>query len=160
MVDGYSPSLDLFFEVLWQTDFIFDLADDVNRCEDGKVLRRYFYAETASADLGLVGPCSVLEVLIGLAKRLNELAYDPEYPNRIGYWFWELVTNLGFDREELGNLEILGVSELEMLLARFMARNFQKDGSEGGLFPVSNPTCNQNVLPLWQQLQHYLMENY
>lgn len=167
LVDGWSPDHDIFFDVLWGTEFIVEHPDDWNRVDDGLLLRQYFCIETAHPDLGLVGPCSVLELLIGLAKRLNEATYDYEKPNQIAHWFWVMIENLGFQRAELCNLEVLGTYELNVTLSRFMERKYQKNGSEGGLFPISGKsvTCStvtngQDVTSLWQQMQNYLMEIY
>lgn len=41
-------------------------------------------------------PCSVLEMIIALAIRLEEhIMDDPDIGNRTGQWFWDMIVSLG-----------------------------------------------------------------
>jgi hypothetical protein len=80
-------------------EFIYlpETPSDENRWEDGIALRREFVRRTHRQkieqhwlDMG----CSVLEMLIGMARRL---AFE-QPDGSVSEWFWHLIDNLGLIR--------------------------------------------------------------
>jgi hypothetical protein len=92
-VEVPTPSLTYWnlFRKLFSTEFVWLLSGDDNRCEDGLELRREFLMESGleGESVNPVG-CSIFEMLIGLARRLEFNTSDST-----AFWFWHLLTNLG-----------------------------------------------------------------
>lgn len=101
--DEYSRGLSyrkLLF-LLHDTDFTYTIALDGNRYDDGIDLRYRFGNEQGYLDSMIASyldnrPCSVLEMIIALAIRLEEhIMDDPDIGNRTGQWFWDMIVSLG-----------------------------------------------------------------
>ena len=83
-------------DVLWSTEYWSDIPNDENRANDGLELR-YFYEEETGFECEKNGACTVLEMMIALANRMeNAFFYDPKVGNRTNLWFWEMFYNAGF----------------------------------------------------------------
>lgn len=138
---------------LFSTEFTWFVPNDDCRAEDGRELRD----EWASLEDVRVDPnwatlgCSFLEMLIGLARRLEfQTEYDLEY------WFWHLLTNLrllGFnDRSKYSTEEVNDRTSM------VMQRTYDRNGL-GGLFPLRCTTKDQRKVELWDQLNAYLLQD-
>ena len=144
---------------LHKTRFKVIIPRDKNRAEDGRKLR-YRYAlklvgydgPTEEITDALVGPCSVLEMLIALSIHCEEIAEDPLVGDRTSHWFWGMINNLGLGSMYDDNFDRTRVTEA---LARFMNREYEPDGT-GGLFTIRN--CNEDLrdVEIWYQLNWYL----
>lgn len=139
---------------LYKTEFVWLIPNDDNRVEDGRDLRYEFVDQH---DLDDVDPfwmnlgCSMLEMLIGLSRRLS---FEAEGEARV--WFWHLIETLGLlynDKEFSPRHE----KEVYRKLEDVIWRNYASDG-RGGLFPLSNPTQDQREVEIWYQLCSYLVE--
>lgn len=151
---------------LHSTDFVWVVERDENRAEDGKYLR-YLFTVTAydridfdeeEVEQYLSGPCSVMEFLVGLAKRMeDDIMYDPELEDRTSKWFHEMVDNLGltkYDDKHYSDVEV------DDIIHRFMSRKYGKNGV-GNIFWVahfSGPLFKN--LEIWDQMQAYVLEKY
>lgn len=139
--------------VLFKTEFVWWVPNDDNRVEDGKDLREEFLAEheldIEDQDWLNLG-CSMLEMLIGLSRRL---AFEAEGEPRI--WFWEMIDNLGLygynDRENFADATV------REILDQVIWRTYRRDGF-GGLFPLQEPKRDQTEVEIWYQLNAYLLE--
>lgn len=125
---------------------------DENRALDGLALRREY--ENVTGVEAPQGPCSVLEVIIGLARRMGFILFDPDEDvatdDTIEKCFWELIDNLG--------LKPIWTSEENIeLINLWLSRNFQKNGV-GSPFPLRNSIKDQRNVELWYQMQAYLAE--
>ena len=142
---------------LHDTEFVFSISKDENRALDGVDLRYRFVLINETEDLlrYLGGPCSVLEMILALAFRIEEYTMDdPAYGDRTGQWFWNMIGNLGlgsmtddrFDKDYASNV-----------VYRFMERDYEPDG-RGGLFRLRH--CNEDLrdVEIWQQMCWYLDE--
>lgn len=153
---SYRKLLDL----LHDTMFTWSISKDSNRAADGSKLRRRFASlyydnvTDATEDLEyLLGPCSILEMLIALAIRCEtDIMHDPSIGDRTGQWFWKMINNLGlgdmmddrFDEEyAFGNITL------------FLDRSYEPDG-RGGLFTVRNCEHDLRKVEIWVQLLWYL----
>jgi hypothetical protein len=131
---------------------------DANRYEDGIDLRyRFGYSEnidgTLIADYLDDRPCSVLEMLIALAIRLEEhIMNDPAIGDRTGQWFWNMVANLG-----LGGMDDAKFDRgyVENIIQRFLNRDYERNG-KGGLFTVEHCKEDLRNVEIWYQACWYL----
>ena len=144
---------------------------DENRWEDGMRLRLDFVEETEKyatdqdycLDMldSLLGGCTVLEVLVVMAEKMNYEMLDSSHEATVGKWMEELIGNLGLDMytdaEVMSNEN--AYFEIESVIDRFVFRQYNWRG-EGGLFPLRNPRDNQTEIELATQMNNYLMENY
>ena len=146
---------------LHRKEFYWTISNDDNRAEDGRKLRTRFCAETGYADMDfLYGPCSVLEMIIGLSIRIeNDIVWDYEKPDRTRDWFWMMIDNLGFGdcRDALydADMDEYVSYRIDILLDRRYERNGQ-----GGLFPLNDPLeKDQRDVEIWDQMAEFLCEN-
>lgn len=151
-----SSSFERFFIIAWSIPFVPGVAHDENRAADGIALRYQFEEETlirlppmtASAE------CTMIEFFIAVAMRANHIVYDWDEPNRVPKLFWEFMDNLGITNPSLSD------SEIRRILERLIMREYEPDGTDGGMFPLKNPRINQQEVEIWSQLNAYLTENW
>lgn len=147
------------FMNLHATEFIFTIPMDENRAEDGLDMRYRFSLSLGykDAEKYLTEPCSVLEMMIGLATRCEEtIMDDPQMGDRTGQWFWGMVANLGlagmtddkFDRDEF-----------DEIMHNLLTHNYSPDG-KGGLFTIRNCDTDLRRVEIWKQLCWYLDSIY
>lgn len=138
-------------------EFVWDTraGNDDNRIEDGRGLRIEFFHENGvegtKMDLSLGEDASVLEVLIGVSRRLAWFAGDgPEG------WAWQLLRNLKLHLmyDPLSNRKARKADEI---LERLIWRNYSPDG-EGGFFPLAWPSRDQRGVEIWYQMNEYIGE--
>ena len=134
--------------------FHWSIGLDENRVYDGLELRCDFFG----CDVGPDKPCSVLEMLVAFAIRIdNEYVGDcgKEQPELI---FWEMIKNLGLDRYHDHAIRYSDV-EIDHIVSDWMDRRIDYNG-RGGLFPLKHTNRDQRDLELWVQMQEYVNEKY
>lgn len=139
----------LFFK-----EFVWIIGNDDNRAEDGRILRDEFMRDcsvTNVDEIWLSLGCSMLELLIGLSRRLS---YETEWEPLD--WFWVLIKNLHFDRYT--DNRVLPKETIDEVLDDLIWRTYEPDGT-GGLFPLKHASEDQRDVELWYQLNAYLLEN-
>ena len=141
------------FLQLYKKEFVWFVPNDDNRIEDGKALREEFVDDEGLQDVHMdwinLG-CSMLELLIGLSRRL---AFEAEGEPRD--WFWVLLGNI-----ELDNVTDRGYKNhdrVDDILDRVIWRTYDTNG-RGGLFPLNKSKNDQREVELWYQLGEYVME--
>jgi hypothetical protein len=101
----------------------------------------------------------MLEFLIALSIRLSETVYDHNYPDQTAHWFWVLIRNMGLDiYSDDSPFEEIHYS-IGSAFWRLNSRTYAFDGSEGGLFPLREPSEDQRKVEVWYQMMAYLREN-
>lgn len=158
--DGYSKgrSYRKLFCLLYDTEFTYMMELDGNRYEDGIDLRYRFAKAHGYRDVMIARylderPCSVLEMIIALAIRLEEhIMDDPEIGNRTGQWFWNMITNLGLGSMNDARFDKDYASEV---IRRFLDREYDRDG-KGGLFTVKHCRYDLRGVEIWYQACWYL----
>ena len=145
---------------LHEQTFMPKLHMDANRGGDGLQLRVDFQKEHGPWGSSTNrGPCSFLEFLIGLARRMSFLMYGEGCHHHTEFYFWELVGNLGLDKCTDGKWYAMnGEFFVEDAVNRVNGRMFSRDGS-GGLFPLRRFDRDQRSVEIWYQMQAWLMEN-
>lgn len=135
-------------------EFYFILPMDENRAIDGIDLRSRFayesnkYSEDEVID-NLTGPCSVLEMMIALALRIEE-----EIIGDGTQWFWLMVFNLGLNDMMNDNFDR---NKVNHVIDIFLEREYESDG-KGGLFIVKNRDEDLRNIEIWYQMQWYIGE--
>lgn len=157
--DKRRASYALLFKHLHQREFIFPLPMDDARAMDGIELRDRFAREKGFSyeeieDI-LDGPCSVLEMLVGLALRMEiSLTSDPDEGDRTGLWFWGMLTTMKlasqtddrYDPEYVNN-------RIDIMLYR----EYRPNG-EGGLFELEYADRDMRDVEIWYQMNYFLIE--
>lgn len=142
---------------LIKREFTWTIRNDGNRAADGLTLREQFEAEKG---IDIQGPCTVLEMLVALACRIErDIMFDPEKGDRTGVWFWTMIHNLKLDRYSDSALDTDSPQEIRRILDIFVDREYAMNGS-GGLFPLRKPEHNQRRMEIWYQMSAYIIENF
>lgn len=157
-----------YSELLWilqDTDFVWVLELDESRAVDGLDLRRE-YVELSGEDWVTFWErgCTVLEMLIAFARRIEGIMGDVNTGDRTRVWFWEMLRNLGLKpysniRMEYEDSRENDILEISMILSRWMNREFDCDGV-GSVFPLRVAMHDQRERTLVYQMYDYIFENY
>ena len=127
-----------------------------HRIEDGKDLRYEFVEQSGLEDVDRAWTqlgCSILELLVGLSRRLAFEAEGQPYE-----WFWQLVINAGLSKfSDSAMVYEFSEEMIDEILDRIIFRTYTPDG-HGGLFPLQRPEHDQRKIELWYQLNAYLLE--
>lgn len=153
---------------LFNMEFVWNIDNDVNRAEDGLSLRSDFARLYCDGDedfkdwLYSSSPCSVLEMLIALAYRIDEdIMWNPTKGNRVLQWFYEMLENLGLDGLSDDNW-VYPDSDFRVkdIVIRMLDRTYTRNGF-GGLFPLTDGRCeDQRKIEIWKQMNTYFIEKY
>ena len=161
-----NADMDRYSELLFQLhdmDFFWVLELDSSRATEGLALREEWYGLNPYADwiMFLEKECSVLEALIGLARRMESMLSDLNTGDRTRVWFWEMIRNLGL--KKYTNTKMAGefgaILDIQMVIDNWLNRDFD-DGGWGSVFPLDNPTCDQRERSMIYQLYDYLFEKH
>ena len=175
-ITGLDDEYEKLCEVLHGINFRFDedkMLMDENRIWDGKAMRAIFceaiypvraeYRWKAMKQLDDCFDkdfCSVLEVLVGLAWRIErDIIGDPEYGDRTSLWVKCMIENL--DLLDFTNENLKTVSEKEEvtdIIDVFLDREYDRFGN-GSPFPVHYPRKNMRNVEIWNQMIEWLDEN-
>lgn len=142
--------------------FYWSVPNDDNRVYDAKQIRDYFCFKNDVRYEEQFWPSSVsmLELILGLADRCENIMADQPDSIPLKDWFWVLLRNIGLDKftdEEY--YELNGPWKIEVILNKIIDRTYHRDGT-GGLFPLKNHKKDQRKVELWYQMGAYLGENY
>ena len=141
--------------LLHSTEFTWLISGDDNRAKEGKELRNDFFRESRTIRPDgdwLFLECSVLELLIGFAKRAEFQTEQKDARD----WFWTMLENLGLadmndgawrDRSHLASI----------YLDTFIWRTYDELG-RGGLFPLRQTARDQRKIEIWYQFCEYLID--
>ena len=140
--------------MLLSIPYVSTLAMDENRLIDGQNLIREFYYSTTGNTTGPWWPeyCSILEMMIALAIRAEDIMEDPDIGNRTSIWFWRMIDSLGLiQQNDLSfNPEIVS-----NVIGRFLRQEYQPNGS-GGLFTLPGCLVDLRDVEIWDQMLWYL----
>lgn len=136
------------------------IPNDANRIMDGLYLREEYVTKRRVRHTdGMFYPeCTVLELIIGLAKRMDDSIGIKDHIS----WFWDLIANLGLTEFDDDSYEkdFDGVSmEVDRIISDLLERTYDRKG-HGGLFPLQYPKTDQRKIEIWYQMSEYLNENY
>jgi hypothetical protein len=149
--------------IMFEKEFVWLVPNDDNRVADGLELRVDFCHKKGipTERLGAFlhkehpnPPCSFLEVLIGLSRRLAFVDIEISSPEG---WAWILMNNLALHRitDPVGRGR---ARKAEEILDICIWRSYSPDGV-GGFFPLRRPFEDQSKVEIWYQMAAYLNEN-
>lgn len=153
---NYEPLLRL----LYSREFYWDrnIPLDENRSFDGKDLRIRYVDDNQLLNQEhildiLEGPCTVLEMLIGLAVRIEvHIMSNSEYGNRTGEWFFDMLDNMGLlENTDFGSINL---TKANHIIDVFLNRDYDANG-KGGLFYIQNSTKDLRKAEIWYQMNWY-----
>ena len=140
---------------LHSVEFRYSIPRDSNRAVDGVDLRyRFFYMNEYDTRPNWPDDyeCSVLEMMVALSIKCEDIMGDDRFGDRTGQWFWGMIVNLG-----LGSMTDDRFDELyaEDVINIFLDRRYDPDG-KGGLFRIKH--CRQDLrnVEIWYQMCWYL----
>lgn len=143
---------------LHDTEFTFLIDMDENRALDGIDFRyrfghEYDYSRDTIMKYLDDRPCSVLEMMVALAFRVEEqIMDDSDYGDRTGQWFWNMIVSLG-----LGDMDdskfVSGYTY--HVISKFLERRYESNG-KGGLFTIDNCPYDLRDMEIWAQFMWYL----
>lgn len=158
--NGSTSEYSQMISAMHSMEFMAKLPMDRNRSMDGLQLRVDFMNEHGPYGSSTNrGPCTFLEFLVALAKRMTFLTYGDGNVRQTQYYFWRMISNLGLakvtdDRWETSNRYFF----VEDAVWRVNERNYTADGN-GGIFPLKHPNEDQRGVEIWYQMNAWLMEN-
>ena len=132
---------------LHSREFTYSLNMDSNRAQDGIDLRERYYGDST-----IKGPCSVLEMMVALSIRCEEIMDNPDYGNRTTQWFWDMVINMGLGAMYDSRFD---KKYVENRVDKMLNREYEPNG-KGGLFYVRGCTDDIRKLEIWSQMCYFL----
>lgn len=167
---------DSLFKVLQGIPFYYTIEKDANRVQDALQIRQEFYdslkryvinnsngkqAPKPMSELGLTGAPSFLEVMVGLATRMeHDILMDDAYGDRTSKWFWMMMHNLGLD-VMYDTSKIFHSGKIRKTVQKVMDRDYPETGL---LFPLSKDKVmwpnvgDQRNVELWYQAMYWIEE--
>ena len=152
------PTYRKLLRCLDSIDFRYIIPMDSNRFEDGINLR-YRFGEENGYDGSYIAntldtkPCSVLEMMVALALRIEESIMDnPSKGDRTELWFWTMIESLG-----LTSMDDIAYNENYICdcIEIFLDRKYEPNG-KGGLFVVDGISKDLRDVQIWYQAMYYL----
>lgn len=153
--DDYCDRYERLLLYLSKRQFTWLVDHDENRAEDGFALRWKFSDDNFWVGR-LPSRCSVLEMMIALSMRCEDVVYDPDLGDRTAIWFWCMVENLGLMDMDNRRFDKVRCCEI---VDRMLARQYEKSG-EGGLFSTKSGEIDMRKSEIWYQMNIWIDENF
>lgn len=153
------PTHNKLLDHLYSLSYIPLIDRDVNRETDGISLRDEYFIEGVDEGCIIDTPCSFLEFLIGLARRMNYI-YARIDEDRTRDCFWMMIDNLGINYydELMAHINYTqAFNNISEAVETVNDRTYECDGVRG-LFPLQYPRENQRNVEVWYQMQQFLNE--
>lgn len=139
-------------------EFTYTIPMDDNRYEDGISLRYRFGYECDLPDYRIADeidnrPCSVFEMMVALALRMEEDVMACPGLNRTSEWFEAMIVSLGL--EDMTNERFIE-NRCSRVIVNFLNRDYAKNG-QGGLFTVDDMAYRDlRTVEIWYQAIWFL----
>lgn len=167
------------FETLFNIPFHWpeSIPNDENRAIEGLQLRQLFVENggfyndveniPASGERLVHSPCSTLEMMIALAKKIEEnIMYNPEEGDRTSLWFWDMIRNLWKSIDHYTDISVLSDGcfnendrdSIIHTVNNWYDRLVSSDGI-GSPFPLQKQDQKQDLQEIWYQMLNYYNEN-
>ena len=131
---------------LFHVEYTYLIPNDRHRELDGLNLRReYCEEEEVRGEPMDYIPCSVLEMMLALAKRIEVDVLDEPNLNL----FYRMLDNL--------SLTSTRSDQWESIIFLWLERRFSREGV-GSPFPLNRSYCDERREELWSQCMHWLEE--
>ena len=145
---------------LYSMEFYSLVAYDEDRGTDGLALREEWadlVGYSGSLDFGVA---NVLEVLIGIARRIEFQLFGTEYVDEWDYVriFWELIDNLGFS-DMYGTLSRYTFDEIVTNVTHFLNKDYFRH-KKSNIFMIDEDPKVLQKLNIWTQMGLYIREKW
>ena len=154
---AYWGTYSVLLKSLYDTPFRVMILMDENRVGDGLDMRdRFIYqyglGQRERDILRQSRPCSVLEVMVGLAQRFDE-EYMTQYNNEdpIGLLVKPMINSLGLQGYDDQHFDRYGFNQIMMNL---LNRTYSPDGL-GSLFYIPGIAIDMRQIEIWRQMMMY-----
>lgn len=140
---------------------VYILPMDLNRSEDGIDLRYSGFGYECCIDQHEIERyldrrgCSMLEMMVSLAIKAENIVGDSEFGDRTALWFWSMIKSLGLIRYDDEHYDERAV---EFAIDCFLNHDYKPNG-KGGLFTVKSPSHDMRGVEIWNQMCWFLSEN-
>lgn len=142
----------LLLKELYSRSFYYILDDDRERLRDGIALREKWCSEVAldneSYKKVICKPCSILEMMIALARRIE---VDMLGSGSYAWIFWKMIENLGLEGMSDLNYDS---SEISLAIDALMLNEYE-DSGKGGLFYISDDV-ELKGMSIWNQAMKWV----
>ena len=136
---------------------------DIDREKDGLELRKEWSNDSLDGEFHII-PCTMLEMIIGISKRMSEQLMDEDGEDKTAQYFWEIIGNLGldcWDDDNFGWETGLAQKKIAKTCEILCKRQYNPDGTGGGMFPMPGLLgINQKKMEIWYQMQEYINWKY
>lgn len=156
----FNPSqYSTLMRMLYNAEFTWLIPEDENRAIDGINLRddfaKYTGVPQVEALIYLDKPCSVLEMMVALACRIEDQIMEDLFVGpRVGRWMKVMISSLGLRYETDGYLD---EEYVDYIISTFLKREYERNG-DGGLFRIRDHSVNMREIEIWSQTNWYLRE--
>jgi len=150
---------------LYSIEFVYTLDLDSNRVSN-VIDMQYEFAEENDFEMEDDHYISVFEVLAVMSIRMEEDIMCNYEEDRTSEWFWDMMDNLELDAysDELWNRHNINeddiISDIRNIVGRWMDREYNPDGSNGGCVVLMNPRDDLREVDLWYQLMWWCAEKH
>lgn len=162
LVYTYASGLTEYSMLMYQLfciEFYSEVWEDDDRERNALELRREIDPNGYYLEL-MDRPVSVLEVLIELARTIDEdLLPREDGKQGTERWLMEMFINLGLEKYTDSSWDMFTSYDVFSKVGALLDREYDYSGV-GGLFPLTDAKKDQRVVPLWYQLNEYLIEKY
>ena len=132
---------------------------DHSRMMDGLKLRDIFVRETRNNYEVPSKTCSFLEMLIAMAKRLDDqVLYEVKFGDRSVDWFWMFIDNMDMSDATNEHWNLHWDKYVYNRYCKIMKRLYAPNG-KGGIFIVLREGVDCREVDLWRQLMWWTSEN-
>ena len=154
--EDYGPML----RELSRKEFYSLVKYDEDRAADGVALRETWAETVGYRGDTAWGPCTVLEVLIGIALRIEFQLFGSRWMDE---WqapeiFWEMARNLGLEKYA-GDLSEQKYDEISLICDKFVERLYKRHG-EGNIFGPQNTEKDVRKMNIWAQMGLFMREKW
>lgn len=136
--------------------------DDMNhsRMMDGLKLRDIYERECHNRHTAPNMPCTFLEMLVALAKRLDDaVMYEAKFGDRSVDWFWMFIENMGMSDATNEHWNIHWDRYVYNRYCKIMKRLYAPTG-KGGMFVITDrPDQDMREYDIWHQMMWWCSEN-
>lgn len=145
---------------LYNIEFYSIIKYDEDRGTDGLALREEWATHVGYEDSLDFGVANVLEVLIGIAQRVEFQLFGTRYVDEWDYVniFWDMIDNLGLI-EMFGTLSRYTFDEIHQNVTHFLNREYFCN-KKGNIFIIEDDTKDLRKLNIWTQMGLYIREKW
>lgn len=139
---------------LFETEYFCEYAEDIERAKDGLYLRNMYERDTGLECMAPTIGCSLLELMVALAMRCEDLIYDRRVENGIYNTFISMLDSLG-----IGSMDDYCYDDalVDEILKNFLEHEYLRNGY-GSLFCIKDPSISLVDKSLWTQMNYWVLE--